>query len=127
MLSIADRDVDLSHSHNVVLDTMRTMGIPGLVAVSIFLIACLFLCLFQFLVALSAKRVSRVERMTLIGLVIGVVSYIVANMSSDSFGPSTSPVFWITLCVSLWQAKKVLVLAEHAAIYRRRPPLARAG
>lgn len=114
-LAVATHEVDLTHSHNVILDALRTLGLPGGVAVVIMLLAILYLSAYQFFFAFAAVRVVRLERLKLIGLSLGSVSYIVANMSSDSFGPSTSPIFWIVFTLSILQTRKVQYLAGAAA------------
>jgi O-antigen ligase len=107
MLAIDTRDIDLTHSHNVILDVMRTMGVPGLVAIVVMVTALLGLALHQMRIALSHSKASRVERLKLFGLAIGLISYVAANMSSDSFGPSTTPIFWILLGITVFQTRKV--------------------
>lgn len=107
MIALDTRDTDLSHSHNVILDVMRTMGVPGLVAVVVMVTSLIGLALHQMLVALSHSRASRVERLKLFGLATGLISFVAANMSSDSFGPSTTPIFWILLAITVFQTRKV--------------------
>lgn len=110
----------LTQSHNVILDMARTLGVPGLVAIGVFTLLLVAVCSYQFLLAIKLRAVDRNERMVLVGLALGSLSYFVANMSSDSFGPSTSPVFWTIFTISLWQGRKVLAFAQDAAM-RGRP------
>jgi O-antigen ligase len=111
LLDIETRDVDLTHSHNVILDVMRTLGVPGMVAVLIFSAAIVILCLHQLLLAMRLRSVDRFERMKLVGLTLGVFGFFLANMSSDSFGPSTTPIFWMVLALSIFQGRRLLLLA----------------
>lgn len=95
-IDIFYRAADVSHSHNVLLDYMRTLGAPGLVGVSIMIGTMVVLCLMSIGQALGSKRTaSSATRLICLGLSISSLTYILANMSSDSFGPSTSPFFWL--------------------------------
>lgn len=114
-------DESVSHSHNLVLDAARTLGVPGFAAVVVFTLALLALIIYQSIVAVTMRSVDRLERMKLVGLTLGLLSYYIANLSSDSFGPSTSPIFWFVLTLSLWQCQKVQAFAREAA-FARVPP-----
>ncbi len=94
-LDIFYREADVSHSHNVLLDYMRTLGAPGLFAVSVMIGTVVIVCLQTTGRALHSGRGAPADRMICLGLSLSCLSYVAANMSSDSFGPSTSPFFWI--------------------------------
>ncbi|TPE49145.1 O-antigen ligase family protein [Amaricoccus solimangrovi] len=85
------------HSHNVLLDYLRTLGAPGFVAMLALLGAALLLCGHTLLRAFRARGARLEHRMLCVGLAIGAMAYVAANMSSDSIGPSTSPFFWLVL------------------------------
>ncbi len=95
-------DQDLSHSHNVFLDMGRTVGIPGMVGTTIFLIAIIWLA-FKTLARVVAIPIELAAQMHGRAIIIGsgfaVLSYILSNQMSDSLGPSTSIFFW--LCTGL--------------------------
>lgn len=114
LLSVYFREGDVSHSHNVILDQMRTLGVPGLIAILSFTVMLVALSIYQFVLAIGLRTVDRFERMKLVGLSLGMLSYYIANMSSDSFGPSTSPIFWMVFAIGLWQGRKVIALSAHA-------------
>ena len=94
-IDIFYREADVSHSHNVLLDYMRTLGAPGLLAVSVMIGAVVIVCLLSIGKALRSSNVAPGPRLICLGLSLNCLSYVAANMSSDSFGPSTSPFFWI--------------------------------
>jgi O-Antigen ligase len=94
-LDIFYREADVSHSHNVLLDYMRTLGAPGLIAVSVMIGTVVIVCLQTSVRALQSARGAPADRLICLGLSLSCLSYVAANMSSDSFGPSTSPFFWL--------------------------------
>ena len=100
------------HSHNVLLDYLRSLGAPGFLAMLILLCAALALCAAVVLSALRAERVPVGPRMLSIGLATGALAYVAANMSSNSMGPSTSPFFWLVL---------FMAAASRQALRRREP------
>lgn len=94
-LDIFYREADVSHSHNVLLDHMRTLGAPGLFTVALMLGTVAVVCLLSIFRALGSSGVRPDARLICLGLSLSSLSYIAANMSSDSMGPSTSPFFWL--------------------------------
>lgn len=94
-IDIFYREADVSHSHNVLLDYMRTLGAPGLMAVSVMISAVVMVCLLSIGRALRSDSGPAPARLICLGLSLCCLNYVAANMSSDSFGPSTSPFFWI--------------------------------
>lgn len=103
----------VAHSHNVFLDYFRTMGIPGLALVGGIVLSVLSICL---IASIRSKYIaSKSDRSIVIALIISCVSYILSNQLSDSFGPSTYPIFWS--CVAM-----LALIASQA-----RPGLAKPG
>jgi len=93
---------NLSHSHNVFLNIGRTIGIPGLVGIIWILgTSVLFACatLLRILASTAINDSQRFNKALLAGACFGVISSVLSNQMSDSFGPSTSTFFW--LCVSI--------------------------
>jgi O-antigen ligase len=89
------------HSHNVFLDYLRTLGAPGFFGLLIILVTATLMSVATATEALRARAASPRHRILCLGLAIGCLSYIAANMSSDSMGPSTSPFFWLVLFLGL--------------------------
>ncbi|MDQ0838832.1 O-antigen ligase family protein [Sphingomonas faeni] len=95
------------HAHNVFMDAVRTTGFPGLGLTITFILAVLW----YFLGAYGAARqVGRDDSSRLseegargpfIGSLMALISYIVSNQMSDSFGPSTIPFFYMFLAFSM--------------------------
>lgn len=94
-IDIFYREADVSHSHNVLLDYMRSLGAPGLLGVTVMIGAVVYVCLSSILRALRATSGPAPARLICLGLSLSSLNYVAANMSSDSFGPSTSPFFWV--------------------------------
>ena len=94
-IDIFYRAADVSHSHNVLLDYMRTLGVPGLLGVSLMIGTVVIVSLLTIGRALRAESGPPAARLLCLGLALNCLSYVAANMSSDSFGPSTSPFFWL--------------------------------
>jgi hypothetical protein len=91
------RNEAVPHSHNVLLDYLRTLGAPGCFSLLIILATAAGTSVATAIAALRARGAKPQHRMLCVGLAVGCVSYIAANMSSDSMGPSTSPFFWLVL------------------------------
>lgn len=94
-IDIFYRAADVSHSHNVLLDYMRTLGVPGLLGVSLMIGTVVIVSLLTIGRALRAASGPPAARLLCLGLALNCLCYVAANMSSDSFGPSTSPFFWL--------------------------------
>lgn len=94
-IDIFYRDADVSHSHNVLLDYMRTLGAPGAIVMAVLIGTVSIICLMSIFKALRSENGAPDARLLCLGLSLSSLSYIAANMSSDSFGPSTSPFFWV--------------------------------
>ena len=91
---------NLSHSHNAILDYMRTLGVPGVTAIAVIIITCTYLLSATVLLAYRAKYADCSLRLNTIAIALGALSYIAANMTSDSFGPTTSPFFWMAAYIA---------------------------
>ncbi len=94
-INIFYREPEVSHSHNVLLDYMRTLGAPGLLGVSVMISAVVIVCLMSIGRTLRSQSGAAPTRIICFGLSLCCLNYVAANMSSDSFGPSTSPFFWL--------------------------------
>lgn len=87
----------VSHSHNLFIDFARTLGAPGLVFISVLVVTVLTMVATTIL-GLLGRDLGRFRiRALLVGAALSSSNYVFANFSSESFGPSTSPFFWLTL------------------------------
>ncbi|WP_424943970.1 O-antigen ligase family protein [Aliiroseovarius crassostreae] len=91
----------VSHSHNVMLEFARTLGVPGLVLITILILAITICCFDTIRKSLLAKGAPLEGRCVCIGLALSPLAYIAANFTSDSFGPTTSAFLYATLFLGL--------------------------
>lgn len=91
----------VSHSHNVFLDMFRTLGVPGLVLVTVLIGAVFVLGVRRLAGAVAGRRGTASERVLAVGLAVSALGYLVSNQVSESFGPSTLPLFWVVLGLAL--------------------------
>lgn len=108
------------HSHNLILDYARTLGVPGVTFLLLLLIAVLVASVALVLLALRSREHPLQDRLFCTGLAIGPVAYLVTNMSSDSLGPTTSPYFFSTLALGL-VARQLLTTSLYHMAGSRRP------
>jgi O-antigen ligase len=87
--------LDRAHSHNMVLDYFRAMGVFALVAVSALILGVAGRVV-SFLVSTGRKgKVERGPDTIVAGLYIGALFDLIGNQLSDSFSPTTSFLFWM--------------------------------
>lgn len=96
-IDIFYRQEFVPHSHNVLLDYLRTLGAPGIFGLLTILLTVVLISGVTILAATRARRTPPRHRILCIALAVSCFAYIMANMSSDSMGPSTSPFFWVML------------------------------
>lgn len=95
-----------SHAHNVFFEFFMTLGYPGLWALSMLIFVLSVLLAHAWLKSVNgATAMSLRHRMLLIGAPLGACTYALANLSSDSFGGSTLPIFWILLAIAVAHLK----------------------
>lgn len=84
-----------AHSHNMLLDYFRGMGVFALAAaVTLVLSAVSRAC--NFLLSTWHKgQTDRPSDMILAGLYVGAIFYLIGNQLSDSFSPTTAFPFWM--------------------------------
>ncbi|WP_445503110.1 O-antigen ligase family protein [Microvirga sp. G4-2] len=121
MIPIDYGDGFISHSHNVIVDYMRMLGVPGLAVCLVLLLAAIFALCATIHLAYVARGARYDHRLMTMGLALGGLAYIGANMSSDSFGPSTSPFFWLVTYLALFM--RTVLIREHAAQAARKTDL----
>jgi hypothetical protein len=95
----------INHSHNVFLDYFRTMGTVGLGLLTAQILATVVIATSSFFATRSSS--SQDLRVTAVGLGFSVLGYILANQFSDSFGPSTVPLFWLSVALLLYARRMV--------------------
>jgi O-antigen ligase len=102
------RNGKTEHSHNVFMDALRTTGIPGFALTIAFVLAVLWYVVGAYRAARLLARHPKSTRMQeanfrgpLVGSLMALVSYILSNQMSDSFGPSTIPFFYMFFAFSL--------------------------
>lgn len=86
----------LTHSHNVLIDYFRCLGVPGLALIMVEIALALWLAIKGLGFALRSTASDR-GRIMSAALALSIISYIAANQMSDSFGPSTLPFMWIAI------------------------------
>jgi O-antigen ligase len=104
----------VTHSHNVFLDAFRTLGVPGLAGV-VLEVGCVMVMLIPIIAHGFKGRLPLLPAAT----AAGCLAYIIANQSSDSFGPSTIPIFWIVLALTLVMAARPTAPPVAHRRYRR--------
>jgi O-antigen ligase len=96
----------VEHSHNIFFDALRTTGFPGFILILTFIVIIL-----RYIVsAMSAGRQLAAiptspmsdpqSRGPFVGSLMAMLSYLLSNQMSDSFGPSTLPFFYLFLGLS---------------------------
>jgi O-antigen ligase len=89
------------HAHNVFVEFFLTLGILGLLGV----LALVGVAVLLFLAAVwqlkSKPPIPFGLRLDLIALPLGLLLYVASNQTSDSFGGTTLPIFWILIAMSL--------------------------
>lgn len=111
-LKAYDSGRQVAHSHNIILDFLRTLGLPGLLGFLIIAITTAILSFGSMIKALTSKTGAPRARIIVMGLAVGSVTYLVANAASDSMGPSTSPFFWTVLFLCLANRRYLLRAPE---------------
>lgn len=94
------------HSHNVFMDAMRTIGFPGLGLTIAFIVTVIWYGQGAYR---AGRQLSRDPHSPLalegargpfVGSLIALISYLISNQMSDSFGPSTIPFFYMFMAFS---------------------------
>ncbi|CDX14019.1 conserved membrane hypothetical protein [Mesorhizobium sp. ORS 3324] len=108
------------HSHNLFIEYFRTLGVPGLALITIMFLLVTSYLVIGVLRTLKAVGDDTSESATstnvmVLGTSVSVWNYLVANQMSDSFGPSTSPFFWLPLALLMfYRANQRLPQAKRA-------------
>jgi O-antigen ligase len=87
--------LDKSHSHNMVLDYFRGMGIAGAAAALLLLVVTASRATGLFVSTLANGRRGRSRDTVTVAFYLGALGFLIGNQISDSFSPSTAYAFWI--------------------------------
>lgn len=92
----------LTHSHNMILDYFRGMGIFGMISAVVLLVCSAVRSIWFFATTLASGRSSRAPDTIILGSYLGALGFLVGNQISDSFSPSTAFAFWMVyICAYL--------------------------
>jgi hypothetical protein len=92
----------LTHSHNMILDYFRGMGLFGMISAVALLVCSSVRSISFFAATLASGRSSRAPDTVILGLYLGALGFLIGNQISDSFSPSTAFAFWMVyICAYL--------------------------
>ena len=109
-----------SHSHNMILDYFRGMGILGLASALLLLSVALVLTVCFMLRTLPNDGAKRAADTLNLSLYVGALAYLIGNQISDSFSPSTAFIFWLAYCSAVISAGKTARRQEGPVFYSAR-------
>lgn len=92
------------HSHNMFLEIGRSSGIPALIALVVLSVVSIVFCL-RSLSSIGREIIHYDGIDWVVGSCFAVLMYLISNQMSDSFGPSTSVIFWLSLSIVLNQSR----------------------
>ena len=107
-----------SHSHNMILDYFRGMGVTGLMAAMLMLGAPIARAISFAVKTLRQDPASRRSDTLNMSFFVGASGYLLGNQISDSFSPSTAYIFWIvyvTAIIAASEARKPVLAHEDRA------------
>ena len=102
------RVMDHSHSHNMIIDYFRGLGVLGMVAALLLLVTAFSRCIMFGIRTLPKGRTTRSPETFTFALYVGAIAYLAGNQISDSFSPSTAFIFWLvyTSAITLSAAQR---------------------
>ena len=103
-----------SHSHNMIIDYFRGMGVFGMASAAVLLIATAARTVAYFSSTWRKGRQDRALDTMVMGFYLGALGYLLGNQISDSFSPSTAFAFWMVYICAY--------LSSQHQIARSRPP-----
>lgn len=90
------------HSHNMILEYFRGMGVFGLLAAAVLLVATAARGFHFMATTIGRGREERARDTAILALFLGAIGYLIGNQLSDSFSPSTAFLFWaVHVCATL--------------------------
>jgi O-antigen ligase len=90
-----------SHSHNMILDYFRGMGVTGLIAAVLMLGTAIARTIGFAVKTLRQDAVSRRPDTLNLSFFVGASGYMLGNQISDSFSPSTAYIFWLVYVAAI--------------------------
>jgi hypothetical protein len=99
------RILDRSHSHNMILDYFRGMGVFGMISALVLLVAAATRTTVYFVATWGTGRENRATDTIVMALYLGALGYLVGNLLSDSFSPSTAFLFWAVYLCAFWSVQ----------------------
>ena len=88
------RILEKSHSHNMILDYFRGMGVFGMMSALVLLLAAGVRTVGYLVSTWGKGRTDRTRESIIMALYLGAFGYLIGNQLSDSFSPSTAFIFW---------------------------------
>lgn len=115
---------NVTHSHNVVLDYFRGVGVFGAVAMLVLLVTVTTrTAAFYGSTLRNGANGKWLDTITA-GLYLGAFGYLAGNQLSDSLSPSTAFLFWVFYTAAYTSSQAVFVnTRRHQLRYRRQGPL----
>lgn len=108
----------LNHSHNVVLDYVRTMGIPGGAMLLMLMVPVLLVSAVTVLKTLRPAPSDPYDLVMPSAIALGASGYLFTNQFSDSFGPSTLPLFFQLVAMLFFYRRQLQLRARAQAAPR---------
>lgn len=99
------RILDRSHSHNMILDYFRGMGVFGMMSALVLLIAVGTRTAVFFSSTWGKGQEDRTRDSIVMALHLGAFGYLIGNQISDSFSPSTAFLFWAAYLCAFWSVQ----------------------
>jgi O-antigen ligase len=84
-----------AHSHNMLLDYFRGMGISALLIGATLVLSALSRCAGFLLSTWRKREIDRASDTVIAGMYVGAIFHLMGNQLSDSFSPTTAFMFWI--------------------------------
>ncbi len=102
--------LNTNHAHNAFVDYMLTMGLFGVIGLTVFLFSIFYLCWYVVRVSMQMGTYFHAQS---IGLAFGIASFVFSNQLSNSFRGTTFPIMWVLLGLLVAQGKICIIsLAE---------------
>lgn len=85
----------VSHSHNVVLDYFRGLGLVGALSIAVIYVMVAVRTVRFYAATFASGATNKWQDSIIAALYLGALAYLSGNMLSDSLSPSTSFFFWL--------------------------------
>ena len=110
-----------AHSHNMLLDYFRGMGVLALGAAIVLILSAVSRGANFLLSTWHKREVDRASDTIVAGMYVGAIFHLLANQLSDSFSPTTAFLFWMMYLGAFFTARAGTSFARPAAAAVRRP------